>query len=96
MINGLSELALTKADVLNEFQSLEVCVAYDVDGERTEVFPIDALDRAKPIYEELSGWKDASRPDEELEEYTRRIQELTGVPVKMISYGPERDQIRMV
>jgi len=90
MINGLTEIALTKGDVLNGIDPLDVCVGYWVDSERTNVFPIDDLGRATPIYEQMQGWDDASRIVGTFEVYIKRIEELTGVPVTIVSYGPNR------
>jgi len=90
IVNGLTGIALTKADVLNEIDPLRVCVAYEVDDERTNVFPIDDLDRAIPIYEEMQGWEDASRIEGNFRRYIEKIEELTRVPVKIVSYGPNR------
>ena len=90
IINGLTQLALTKADVLNGINPVKVCVGYEVDGRRTDAFPIDDLDRAKPIYEEIQGWRDASRIEGNFRRYIERIEGLTGVPVTIVSYGPDR------
>ncbi len=100
-VNGLTEIALTKLDVLSRFEALQVCVAYELDGERIETFPTDStlLARCRPIYETLPGWQveiTQARTFDELPEAARQyvsfVEELSGVPVSCISVGPEREQ----
>ena len=101
-VNGLTDVALTKLDVLSAFDTLKVCVAYECDGKRYDYFPMQqsVLFHAKPIYEELPGWKDVDitgcRTYEELPANTRAyieyIEEITGVPTSIVSVGPDRDQ----
>ncbi|MEP0813776.1 MAG: adenylosuccinate synthase [bacterium] len=104
MINGATELALTKIDVLNEFDSINVCVGYRYkDSEITEVDLDDSiLAKCEPIYREFPGWKcdiryaktkgDLPRP---LLDYTDFITEQTGIPVSIYSVGPDHDQTIM-
>ena len=98
---GVDEWALTKMDVLDGFDRIKLCVAYELDGLRIDTFPanIRAAARCKPVYEEMPGWKtplgdvrsfDALPP--EAQAYLRRIETLTGVPVGILSLGPRRDQ----
>jgi adenylosuccinate synthase len=101
-INGLTEVALTKLDVLSGIDPLRIVVAYELDGERTERFPAewgsDALARCTPIYEELAGWEEdiqevrerAALP-EAAQAYIDRVEALVGVPVAFVSVGPERN-----
>ena len=100
-LNGATGIALTLLDVLDAFDKLPVCVAYDIDGQRHEMVPsdVDLLERARPIYEELEGWKadiSGCRRYEELPENARKyvefIERITGVRVCMVSVGPARDQ----
>jgi len=100
-INGTTALAITLLDVLDEFETLPVCVAYDVDGARVTYVPSnrDALDRAVPIYEELPGWKTslagATAWDdlpENAQNYVCKISELTGTPLGLVGVGPDRAQ----
>ncbi len=100
-MNGLTELALTKLDVLSGFETLKVAVAYELDGRRIEVLPMDtgALYRCEPIYQELPGWEanimGVSRFDElpkAAREYVEVVEQLATVPVRLISVGPARDQ----
>jgi len=100
-INGLNETAITKLDVLSRFEVLKICVAYELDGQRTETFPSDLhiLARCRPIYEALPGWGSditGARTFAELpaqaRTYVSRVEELLGVPASCISVGPGRDQ----
>ncbi len=101
-INGLTELALTKLDILSGWQELKVCVAYELDGERIDYFPSDvaSLERVKPVYEQLPGWSDditGARRLEALPANARRyvdfVSESSGVPVSLVSVGPARNQV---
>ena len=102
-VNGLTEIALTKLDVLNGFDTIKVCVAYDIDGDRVMEMPASLTQyrMAKPIYESLQGWKNL--PDEiwnkgyealpeTLKEYIAFIEENVDCPVKIISVGPQRHE----
>jgi adenylosuccinate synthase len=102
-VNGLDELALTKLDVLSGLPRLQVAVAYERDGERTEVFPaefgVEQLAEWAPVYEELPGWEEditGVRRREDLppaaRDYVARIEAWVGVPVTFIGVGPEREQ----
>ena len=100
-LNGITEFALTKLDVLQNLPQLKICVAYELDGQRLDFMPQeeDALSRVKPVYETLPGFEDDisnCRSFEELPEeakgYINRIEEITGVPVRWISVGPGRDE----
>lgn len=101
-LSGVSEIALTLLDVLDAFESIDVCVAYELDGEIIESLParLDELTRAMPIYERLEGWKrstTAARLPEELPEqaagYLRFLERQIGVPIKLVGVGPAREQI---
>jgi len=100
-VNGLTDVALTKLDVLSRFETIQICVAYDLDGQRIESFPTDqtVLARCRPIYQTLPGWKDEiaqARTFEDLpgqaRDYVLIIEEMLGIPVSYISVGPGRDQ----
>lgn len=100
-LSGIDSLALMMMDVLGHFEEINVCVAYEIDGKRVDRFPSDAntLRKAKPIFETLEGWNQdvtGARSLEDLpqkaHEYLQRIGELVGVPVKIISVGPDREQ----
>ena len=97
---GITGMALTKLDVLDGFDVLNICVGYECRGERLDYFPSNAADQAKctPIYEEMPGWSDSTygaRSWAELPtnaiKYIRRVEELTGIPVALLSTSPERD-----
>ena len=100
-VNGLTDIILTKLDVLSEFETIKVCVAYEHLGKIYKTVPghQSAFHHAKPIYEELPGWQcdiTGCRTFEELpekaQEYVKFVEELAGVPVSMIAVGPDRDQ----
>ena len=100
-VNSLSDLAITKLDVLDALNPIRVCVAYEVDGERRTSMPYhqSEIHRAVPIYEELPGWctdlskvRDRSELPREAEDYLRFIEEQAGVPATLVSVGPGRDQ----
>ncbi|HHC09284.1 MAG TPA: adenylosuccinate synthase [Actinobacteria bacterium] len=99
-VNGLTELALTKLDVLSHFETLKIAVAYDSLGERHTEFPRQqrVLYNCVPVYEELDGWVadiTGVRRYEDLpaaaRRYVERVEELAGVPVTTVSVGPGRD-----
>jgi adenylosuccinate synthase len=100
-LNAITAAALTRLDVLDRLPTIKVCTAYELDGERTDSLPASgaALFRAKPVCEELPGWRqDTSgvRRFQDLPEnaraYVRRIEGLLGAPVHLVSVGPEREQ----
>ena len=98
MLNGVTELIMTKADVLDSFETLKVAVAYNVNGVEQSYFPYDIEHNVEPVYREFKGWKcditckhkEAELP-KELLEYVKFIEKETGVPVKIVSVGPDRD-----
>ena len=100
-LNSLSEIALTKLDILDTFDTLKVCVAYDVRGERHEHLPYHQSDLhdATPIYEELPGWKTdltEVRETHDLpaaaKDYLEFLEAQLGVPITFVGTGPGRDQ----
>ncbi len=104
-INGLTGIALTKLDVLSDFDSIKVCVGYRFEGQELETLPakLETFEQCEPIYEELPGWKsDISdvRSFEQLPEnaqnYVKRLETLAGCPIVMVSVGPRRDQTMML
>jgi adenylosuccinate synthase len=99
--NGVTSAALTRLDVLDNFPAIEVCVGYELDGERLDSFPATTavLERVKPVFEEQPGWrKDTSGArrfgdlPKEAQAYVQRIEELLGCPIEIVSVGPEREQ----
>lgn len=100
-LNDFTGLAITKLDVLSGFDEIKVCVAYDLDGQRLEVADADAvsLQRSIPIYESWPGWKQDLTEVRRLEDlpaaaraYLDRLTELCGVPIDVVSVGPDRAQ----
>ena len=102
-VNGLTEIALTKLDVLDGFKELPVCVAYDVDGERITEMPASLTNyrKAKPIYETLTGWgnlpeqiwdKGFDALPQTLKDYITFIENKVDCPVKIVSVGPQRHE----
>ena len=97
MVDGATELIMTKADVLDTFDTIKVAVAYKIDGKQTTEYPYDVEAKIEPIYKEFKGWKTnltkiTKEKDfpVELAEYIKFIEKETGVPVKMVSVGPDR------
>ena len=100
-LNSLTEIALTKLDVLDKFDEIKVCVAYEVDGVRYDHMPFhqSALHDAVPVYETLEGWRSElsgvtsreSMPAAALE-YVAFLEAEIGVPIRLVGVGPEREQ----
>jgi adenylosuccinate synthase len=103
--SGISGIALTKLDILDGFDELQVCVGYRLDGEVLDYLPASegAQKRLEPVYETIPGWKEstagarswAQLPAEAVK-YVRRIEELIGTPVALLSTSPERDDTILV
>jgi adenylosuccinate synthase len=101
MINGLTGLCITKLDVLDGIAELKICIGYELDGKKIDLLPIGADDVAgcKPIYETVPGWTEntfgvktwAGLP-KNAQHYLKRLEALCGVPVAIVSTGPERDE----
>jgi adenylosuccinate synthase len=103
--NGLSGIALTKLDVLRGLPKIKVCVGYTVDGDARDELPTDPdeIARCVPVYEELDGWEEETREIREVDalpkaarKYVRRMEELVGVPISLISVGPGRAETIMI
>ena len=100
IINGVTELNMMKADVLSGFDTIEICTAYNIDGIETDTLPFDLnLGNIKPIYKSFKGWtEDISKITKEQElpievhNYVSFIEEFVGVPIKLISVGPDRSE----
>jgi adenylosuccinate synthase len=100
-LNGLTEMFVTKLDVLSGFETVKICTGYRADDEVFDDFPPhqSLFHRAEPVYEELDGWDeeiDEARSFEDLPKnaraYVRRMEELVGVPASVVSIGPAREQ----
>lgn len=99
MLNGATQLIMMKADVLDQFETIKVCVGYEVDGQVTDNFPFELNDQVKPVYVELPGWqtdltkiKDQNEFPEEFNNYINFIEDEMGIPVTIASVGPNREQ----
>ncbi|MDR3270917.1 MAG: adenylosuccinate synthase [Peptococcaceae bacterium] len=100
-VSGISDFAVTKLDVLSGFERLKICVAYQYQGERIEEFPQSQkiFAQCEPMYEELPGWQEDLTQIQRFEDlpvaaqaYIQRMEELTGIPVSIVTIGPEREQ----
>ncbi len=101
-VNGLSELMLTKMDILSGLDELKLATAYEIDGEKFQFPPVtnEQLERAKPVYETLPGWSEDISNCRRFNDlpaaarnYIKRVAQLCDVPIQMVSVGPERDQL---
>ncbi len=100
-INGVSGLCVTKLDVLDGIEEMKICTGYKLDGNFTDILPVgaDELERCQPVYETMSGWSASTVGVKALDglpaaarAYIQRMEELCGVPVDMISTGPDREE----
>ena len=103
MLNGVTQLIMMKADVMDTFETIKVCVGYEIDGEVVEAFPFELDDKVKPIYVELPGWNTdltkITHQNEfpaEFNNYINFIEEEVGVPITIASVGPNRNQTIML
>ncbi len=99
MLNGVTELIMMKADVLDQFETIKICVGYEIDGKTVEHFPFELNDDVKPVYVELPGWKTdltdirhQNEFPEEFNNYIDFIEKEMGIPVTIASVGPNRAQ----
>lgn len=99
MIDGVTKLIMMKSDVMNEFETIKVAEAYEIGGERVAEFPYDIRDDVKPVYREFEGWQCDLRKVRRYKDfpaafkrYVEYIEQQTGVPVSIISVGPDRDE----
>ncbi|CAB3661052.1 adenylosuccinate synthase [Trinickia soli] len=100
-INGVSGLCMTKLDVLDGLEEVNLCVGYKIDGKSVDLLPRGAAEvaRCEPVYETFAGWKESTigitqwdRLPANAQAYLTRVQEVAGVPIDMISTGPDRDE----
>src|SRR5438128_5215749 len=100
-LNGVSGLCITKLDVLDGVEAVKICVGYEVEGTFSEILPVGAeeLERCHPVYEELPGWMESTvgiKSHDALpagaRAYLERIEALAGVPIDLISTGPDREE----
>lgn len=99
MINGVTDLIMMKSDVMDNFETINACVAYEIDGKITETFPFDLSNGAKPIFTELPGWQTEMSQmhsedefPEEFNNYLSFLEDELKVKIKIVSVGPDRDQ----
>jgi len=101
MINGLTGLCITKLDVMDGIESINICTGYELDGKQIDLLPVGADDVAgcKPIYETVSGWTESTFGvktweglPKNAQAYLKRLEQLCGVPIAIVSTGPERDE----
>ena len=99
MVDGVTQLIMMKSDVMNDFDTIKVATAYRVDGELVDYFPYEVTGNVEPVYTEFKGWKsDICKVrcyedfPAEFKAYVEFIEKQTGVPVKIISVGPDRDE----
>jgi adenylosuccinate synthase len=100
-LNGVSGMCITKLDVLDGVEAVKICVGYEIDGKLSDILPVGAeeLERCVPVYEEMRGWMESTVGLKSFDAlptaaraYLGRIEALTGVPIDLISTGPERDE----
>jgi adenylosuccinate synthase len=99
MLNGVTQLIMMKSDVLDDFDTIKACVAYEIDGVKTDDFPFEINDSTQPVYVELPGWKtnmtkvqSGNEFSKEFNAYLSFIEESLGVKIKIVSVGPDREQ----
>lgn len=99
MIDGVTELIMMKADVLDDFDSIKICTKYSINGELTEDFPYELDEKVIPVYESLPGWKkpltgitSESNFPQEFKQYIKFIESELQVPITIVSVGPDRSQ----
>jgi adenylosuccinate synthase len=101
-INGISGLCVTKLDVLDRLNTIRLCVGYTIDGETIDSLPHSAVEiaRCKPVYEEFAGWQESiigiktwGALPQNARRYLKRIEEVCGAPLDIISTGPDRQEI---
>jgi adenylosuccinate synthase len=104
-VNGYTSAVLTRLDVLDGFDPVKICTAYEIDGKVVERFPagVAALERCRPVYEEHPGWDSPTASVTQLKDlperalsYVNRVQELIGCDIDIISTGPNRGETIMV
>lgn len=99
MLSGVTKLIMMKSDVLDGFDTIKACDAYEIGGEVVRDFPYTVIDDLKPIYTEIKGWKtdmtkftDEAQFPKEFNDYIAYLEEKLGVPITIVSVGPDREQ----
>jgi len=100
MMNGVSELIMMKSDVMNDFDTIKICTAYKLGDTTIDYFPFESNEEVTPVYTEFKGWKsdicsirDYDKLPKELKDYIAFIEKETGCPIKIVSIGPDREEI---
>jgi adenylosuccinate synthase len=101
MLNGVDHLCITKMDILNTFEKINIVTQYEIDGQLTDELPYELdSDNLKPVFTTLDGWneninaiKDFSALPIKVKDYIKFIEDYLGIPVSMISTGPERESL---
>lgn len=100
-INGMDELALSKIDILNDFEEVKLCTDYRIDGKTTQTFPLDIgrLERVEPVYKSMKGWEKDISPFKKIDDMPTEVQNFMGyiedyldVEIKILSIGPGRSE----
>ena len=99
MVNGVTQLIMMKSDVLDDFETIKLCVAYNINGERTEIFPFEVNEDITPEYVEMAGWQEdmtkmqsENEFPEEFNAFLSFLEDELEVPIKIVSVGPDRAQ----
>ena len=99
MLNGVTQLIMTKGDVLSKFETIKACIAYKIDNQTHDQFPYELTKNLEPVYTELPGWnydltglKTEDEFPEELNQYIDFLEKELEVPITIVSVGPDRDQ----
>ena len=101
MVNGLTHLAITKMDVMDSFETIQICTSYKIDGETVAHFPsqLSRLERVEPVYETMPGWKSSTEGitswdalPQNARNYLQRLSDLLELPIGIVSLGPKRHQ----
>ena len=95
MLSGVTDLMMMKSDVMDEFKTIKVATAYRYQGQVTQHLPFAACtETMEPVYQELPGWQQPIENGipERLEAYIKFIEDYIGVPIRFVSYGPDRTQ----
>lgn len=99
MLDGVTQLIMMKSDVLDTLETVKACVAYEINGKQTKDFPFDIENNVKPVYKQLKGWNtdmtkmsvEGQFPTEFMA-YVSFLEQELGVPISIISLGPDRKQ----
>ena len=104
-MNGVDGQCITKLDVLDGFSDIRICTHYDIDGAAIDLIPTgaEAVARCKPVYETMPGWSESTVGAKSFADlpaaaraYLQRLEALTGVPIAIVSTGPDRDETILV